>query len=172
MLFYQFNMCIKHFMKVKFIHFCAAGVVIFASCNPPKGIVSQGNRPTTAVQGRPQHHVNPYPVIPQKDFLYTWSGFENCNNNAQNSSTIILRAKDSTGVYISGLFNANDSIQGNLRGYVIVIKQQPISAMPATNTIEGSFSLSNDRQTLKAFLTTHINGQTDSCIAVYHPNIY
>jgi hypothetical protein len=133
--------------------------VMLAFSNP----VKSGNRQSG------QHRPSPYPVIPQRDFLHVWNGSETCNNQKdQHSSAVTLTALDSTGVYISGLFNANDSVEGKIRGYMVIITKQQIRAMAKGATIEGSLSLSNDRKTLKGFFTKQLNGQTDSCAGVYH----
>jgi len=115
-------------------------------------------------------HGNPYPVISQRRFTRVWTGFKKCNNsNDETPSKITITSKDSMELYVSGFINAGDKIEGKTRGYTVLISLQRAGSGKRENTIEGTFDLSNDGNTLRAFLVSHINGHRDSCSAVYHP---
>jgi len=166
---YQFKMCMKQCAKPLLVFYVIiAG--LFISCNPPKRAEAPVNQQVGTVT-RAQHNPNPHPIIPQRDFLFQWLGSENCNDGkAETPVTITLTAKDSTGVYVSGFYGTTDKIEGVIRGYVVVISRQQINLLPKGSTIEGTLILSNDRETLRGFYTKQINGQIDSCKAVYRPN--
>ena len=164
---YQFNLCMKQFNAICLFVCSLSVAVAVASCNVPKHAITTAGEQS----GNPnamQHHANPYPVIQQKYFLNTWTGTESCENNAQNPSSVTLTARDSLSVFISGLFNTADKLEGTIRGYVVIIKQQTITLMPKGCTIDGTLILSNDHQTLNGYFKKQINGQVDSCNAVYH----
>ena len=146
--------------------FCSLLVAVFVvSCTVAKhanivGSEQSGPRAT-------QHHTDLYPVIQQKYFLNSWSGTESCDGKTQTPSFITLNSKDSASVFISGLFNSTGTLEGTIRWYMIIIKPQPIQTMPKGNTIEGVLVLSNDHQSLNGYFRKQLNGQVDSCTAVY-----
>ena len=166
---YQFNVCMKQFNIIRRLVFGLSVAVVMFSCNAPKHTVPSAGRQS----GNPnsvQHHANPYPVIKQKYFLNTWAGLETCNNKADDTlSAITLLPKDSMSVYISDLNKAGHKLEGRLRGYQVLIQPGKENDPNRSGFIEGSFSLSNDHQTLKGFFIRHAGGKIDSCTAVYHP---
>jgi hypothetical protein len=132
-------------------------------CAPRIGLKSQvaqqGYGQTNTPVSRAPRQGNPYPVIPQKYFTGNWYGATKCGNG-EGPTSITLSTKDSTHVYVHGLLNDKDSVEGKVRGYVVILQPQ--------NGVEGNLSLSNDHLTLRAFFTKQKNEHMDTCTASYH----
>ena len=142
-----------------------SAVVLLWSCQSQKGSTKVTSTNNAVQNNQANHHSgNPYPRIPIADFTKVWKGQENCLSGSVFSITV----KDSFSVYVSGLFNAKEKVTGNIKGYVVDISTQPLASSGAGKTIEGRLILSNDRQTLKAYLTLSNAGKVDSCSGLLH----
>ena len=151
---------IRVFVLVAALLLGVSSVCVLMSCNTVRGAGSSGN-PVSVAPGNSRHQGNPYPVIPQKAFIRSWTGTKKCNQGQDETpSEVAITSKDSTSLYVSGFLNAGQVVEGKTRGYVILVHSPQL---------EGSFSLSNDWQILRAFLITQVDGHSDSCSAVYYP---
>ena len=164
------NFGVRFFFLICF--FVAAGALV--SCNHPKAAVNTAVThkagATADPEPRPvQHGPNPYPFLPQRDFTRLWNGAAYCNKDTVGvAASLNLTSKDSMDVYVTGFYNSKSKVEARIRGYMVLIKPQNIHLPEGDRVVEGSFVLSNDRNTLKGFYTTQSNGKIDSCRAVFH----